>query len=121
MEEVGRRHGIRMSESMRRPNDGRPTLGRPGKTSGVGGLFRTIREAGARANARFEFWRRRNRKAQQAATKTGGPFQTIRNFWSRGNNAVAAAPKTRKIDVVPHSPDPNHLELPPSQYTAEHP
>ena len=126
IEAIGRQQGIlteglggaagRQTTTMRRD---------PAGTGALGGLFRTIREAGARANARYEFWRKRERgsaSTKGTTLKTGGIgvlFKSIRNFWGGAGGQRGGGPptgrSTRKIAVAPAHPQP--LDLPPGQFT----
>lgn len=71
------------------------------------GLFATIRQAGNRAHARFEFWRKRNRRQGGGAAipdpaadpAVGGVLQSIRRFW--GGAAKPTGRGTRKVAVAP--------------------
>lgn len=92
----------------------------PAASTGIlTGMFRTLRQAGARANARFEFWRNRNRSrashhsVRPKTERTGGisgAFRTLKSLWDN----TAGRTATRKVAVAPKQPEPIHL--PPSRF-----
>lgn len=112
IEAIGRRQGLMMDGLAEHlPSVPGGTLNR-GATKG---LFATMRQAGNRAHARFEFWRNRNRRpggrgeAQPVPAGTmggvSGVLQSIKRFWGAGAGGTTGGGPTRgrtnKVAVAP--------------------